>query len=173
MKKNKMIVLAIILGFNLFFYGTSLGDGGGVEPPQGSNCNKDPIPKPEISSPLIQGYFTAAYDNSQAVLDDPIYRHYNIQVVLEMPQLINGKEKIIRHLFSYQKKYSKPICSYTARDLIERYKILPCVLEVGKAFNLEGFPVLTKLKIIKKDFCGNNDVKDDMVYGIVKIRVVE
>ena len=176
MKKKKMAMLALILGFILSFSGISLGDGGGIEPLPGlpgtvNPCKIDTLPKPNISSPLIQGFFTAAYDNSQAVIEDPDYRHYNIQVVLEMPQLINGKELIIRHLFSYQRKFSDPICSYSACDLIEKYKRLPCMLKVGKVFNLEGFPVLTKLEIIKEDFCGQ--VEDEMIYGTLKIRVVQ
>jgi len=168
MNKTKTIVLLLAFGFIFYFSGMAAGDGGGPEP----NAACISLPSATDTSPLIKGFFTAAYDKSQCTVDHPSKcRHYDMHFVLEMPQLINEKETLVRHLFSFPMGVcDRDICSYTEVELKEKYKFQPCNKEVGKAFGLKGVPVLTDLSVTVRDFCG--DTKKGMIAGTLKIRVV-
>jgi hypothetical protein len=61
------------------------------------------------------------------------------------------------HLFSTLAKEptSKPLCEYNEDELKLKYWKLPMALGVPEAFGVQGAEAyITKLKIIKKDFCG-------------------
>ena len=168
MNKKKTMILLLALGFFLYFSGMAIGDGGGPEPK--SDCSR--LWPATDTSPLIKGFFTAAYDKSQCTVDRPSEcRHYDMHFVLEMPQLINGKETLVRHLFSFPMGVcDRDICSYTETELKEKYKYQACNMGIGKAFGLKGVPVITDLSVTVRDFCG--DTNDGMIAGTLKIRVV-
>ena len=59
------------------------------------------------------------------------------------------------HLFAYHTTgiSGNNLCDYTASQVKELYRMVPCKLEVAKAFGLQGLPVIVELFITKKDFC--------------------
>lgn len=159
-----VFALVIIAGF----YGVAFSAGGGFEHLPG--CEPENLPLP-TSGPYLYGYFTVARDkhrcsNPELGLCDINCRHYNVQVVL-------FRELSSIRLFSFEDppdtiEDDLDLCS-RATGLKKIYKSYPCDLQVQKSFGIDGVPVITKISIIKKDFCGT---KNEMIYGIVQIRVV-
>jgi hypothetical protein len=54
---------------------------------------------------------------------------------------------------------------------LKEYKGFACCLEVEKAFNLQGTPVVTELLVKESEFCNDPSGKR-MIFGTIKIRVV-
>jgi len=142
----------------------------------GEGCPSD-LPPP--SGPFIFGNFTVALDKSQCSVTFPEYANYVMHAQLTK----SGKI----HLFSYQTPglSGRNLCSYTVSEVKELYKRVPCLLDVGQVFGLQGIPVISELVILKKDFCTigpDNPALDEVLYpnvplnamisGVVVIRVV-
>jgi hypothetical protein len=171
MKRSKMVPLVLALVSILGFYGIAFGEGG--EP--GPSCPQS-LPPPN-SGPFIFGSFTVALDKSQCGIDFPECANYVMHAQLTKRGTV--------HLFSYNTPglSGRNLCSYTVSELKELYKRVPCLLDVGQAFGLQGMPVIAELVILKKDFCtigadnpalvGFPEVPvNAMISGAVVIRVV-
>jgi len=153
MKKKKMIYLAMALAMVFGFSGVALGGGGGPEDPA---C--DVLPEP-TSGRFIWGSFTVAMDTSTCSQEWPECAHFNVHVVLRR--------------FGHVYLYSFPatlgtgdVCSYSASDFKTTFARVPCTLEVGQDFGLEGVPVIKSLRITRQD------CDDQMIKGRIVIRVV-
>lgn len=182
MKRSSMIALVLALVFVLGFYGVAFSGGG--EPTK--SCPQD-MPDP-TSGPFLFGAFTVALDKSYCgVINADVCSHYTIQLTLAR----FGKSSQL-HLFSFSTPSpvtNTSICSLSNSDIKDAYKRMPCLLNVGQAFGLEGTPVIADLHITKKDFCtigpGNPSLTDlsnmtgfdkvpinAMISGEVVVRVV-
>lgn len=86
--------------------------------------------------------------------------------------LLKGKEQEIVYLHTFEKviKEQKSLCRYSEQELFEKYWPRPCNVEIQKKFNLEGFPVLTEIKILEKSDCEDEQLQ--AIFGSFKIRVV-
>jgi len=129
---------------------------------------EDPTCEPQdpTSGPYIHGTFTVALDGLTLGMDyDIAYEHYNVHLVLH-----HGRTK---HLFSFfapvEQVGGYNLCTYDAAYLKTEFARMPCSLGVGEAFGLTGFPAISNLHIVKRDFCGT---PDEMIFGLVTIRVV-
>jgi len=166
MMANKWTRLLLTAALVLLAGGIAAADGGGPEP---GGCPQA-LPAPTPASPLLKGFFVAGYDRSACAVAEPDCRHSNIHVVLEMPQLVNGEEKIVRHLFSMHWKETDPVCGFSDDELMQKYKFGPCIKRVGEAFGLPGVPVISNLKVVARDFCEDPDRA--MIYGTLMVQVV-
>lgn len=174
MNTKRIVISSLVFGFILVFYGMAIGDGGGPDPITGCET----LPPVTNDSPLIQGVFTASYDKSLCSVQNRKKLHYNIHAVLEMARLINGKEEVVKHLFSFPMPVSpKHICSFSNTDLIEKYQYAACNEKVAKRFGLTGIAVITDLSVTLRDVCDetcNDDRKpicNSMICGTIKLRV--
>jgi len=172
MKRSRGFELVLIVMFILGLYGFAFGEGG--EP--GGSCPAD-LPQPN-SGPFVWGEFTVALDKSGCSVG---YSDQCANYVLHAKLRRFGKV----HLFSYHTTGLSGInlCDYKVSELKELYKRVPCLLDVGQAFGLQGIPVIAELIISKRDFCkigldnpplpGFDDVPiNAMISGEVVIRVV-
>jgi len=164
MKKSRLFPLVLALVSTLGFYGIAFGEGG--EP--GSSC-PEVLPPPK-SGPFIWGEFTVALDKSGCTLAFPD-QCANYVLHTKLKRFGNV------HLFSYNTTglSGRNLCSYTVSELKELYKRVPCLLNVGQAFGLEGIPVITELVILKKDFCTideNNPALSEEVYPDVPLEAM-
>lgn len=168
--KGKMTVLVLAIVSVLGFYGVAMGEGGGPDP---GACAFDPWPQP-TSGPFLWGEFSIALDK---VALGEYNAHYNIHVKLAR----FGK----MHLYSFPEGPPSGIniCNYTAGDIKNLYKKIPCALGVEGDFGLTGVPVIAELVITNRDFCDGppppipgwkwpNVPEDGMISGLIVIRVV-
>lgn len=156
---------------------TAIADGGREEAL--GICKTPPTPTNE--SPLINGTFTATRFRLE--------KAYSIQCVLKMsrwvnekevtskektmiPEVLKGKEKEITYIHTFEKviRENIPLCNYTEQELFQKYWPRPCNVGIQKQFNLQGFPVLTELKILSKSDCENEELA--AIQGSFKIRVI-
>jgi hypothetical protein len=155
MKRSKMFPLVLSLMFILGFHGVAFSMG--YEDPA---CQSPPAP---TSGPYLYGTFTVALD--EVTLGIEGYEHYNVHVVLW--------HRNNQHLFSFPAPVEQlgvyNLCDYVASFVKTEFAKIPCNLGVGEAFGLTGFPVITNLYIVKRDFCGT---EDEMISGLITIRVV-
>lgn len=154
MKRSKMFPLVLVLMFILGFYGVAFSMG--YEDPA---CQYPPDPS---RGPYLYGTFTVARDQSSCSQYEEC-AHYNVHIVL-------------RHKLNEVRLFSFPtalgtgnLCGYEASVLKTEFARFPCNLGVGEAFGLGGFPVISDLYIVKRDFCGT---PDEMIHGLITIRVV-
>jgi hypothetical protein len=160
MKVKSVIPMALALMFIVIVYGMAFGEGG--PGPLPDRCKPQNLPKP-LKGPFLEGFFTAALEGN----------YFYFHLVLHRVVATHPRRTTITHLF-YTKigpKQPPDICDYTDAQLIETYNWLACDLKVEEPFNLTGTPVITKLSVVKKEFC-NDPTGKRMIYGTVKIRVV-
>ena len=136
MKRSRMIPLVFGLVFVFGFYGVTFS--GGWEDPV---CQNLPAP---TSGHFIRGDFSAAQDKSPCSADYPEdCAHYNVHLMLK-----RGKQV---HMFSFSAPLGTgDLCGYKVKDtyqnLVPELKTMfakyPCNLGVGRAFDLQGVPVI-------------------------------
>jgi hypothetical protein len=200
MKGKKATLLAFIL--ILAVRGIALGDGGpGPIPPP-----PDPRQDPMTVGAYIKGHFTIAYDratpnqythhNVHAVLEWVMQsgklkgwfqkkeKFYEVTDFRKRITGITEKTKPARplrqiHLFSapVSEPQSKPLCDYGEDELKQKYWNLPIQQGVPDAFGVPGANTyITKLRIIKRDFCGaaGTPIEQEpkaMIYGEIEILI--
>jgi len=120
-------------------------------------------------SPRIEGTFTATYIQKEGALP----KKFDIHVVLSRTQLLEGKEKKTVHLLRFTRADTEgwPLCKYTTVELGKKYWPTACNRYIQKLFNIDGYPVLTDLKILSQDHC--EDRENAMIYGSFMLRVVK
>ncbi|OGP63680.1 MAG: hypothetical protein A2V65_08175 [Deltaproteobacteria bacterium RBG_13_49_15] len=178
--KTKWMLGLVVFAVVAFSYSIILADGGNERPDP--RCEAPPAPT--NNSPLIYGTFTA----TRFRVEGQLPKDYSIQCVLKMsrwmnkkelgkkekeaiPQLKGNEQEIVYlHTFEKEIKEQKSLCDYSEQDLFEKYWPRPCNVEIQKKFNLEGFPILTEIKILKQSDCENEQLQ--AIYGSFKIRVV-
>lgn len=201
MKLNKTILLAWILALTL--HGLVFADGGpGIHSVPG--LPPDPSQNPNIAGAYVKGHFTVAYDRAtpnqythhdfhavlewfmtQGRLKGKLQGKDTLYNVIDFKKRITGmteKKTPVKlskemHLFSTQFKEpgGKALCEYGEDELKQKYWKLPMALGVPEAFGVQGTETyITKLKIIKRDFCGapgTPHVQEPkaMIYGEVEI----
>jgi hypothetical protein len=201
MKGKKAILLAFIL--ILAVHGVALGDGGaGLQ--SVSALPQDPRQNPNTVGAYIKGHFTVAYDKAtpnqythhdlhavlewsmtQGKLKGWLQKNEKLYEVTDFKKRMTGvtvmtkpvKPRREMHLFSTQ--FSEPggkaLCEYGEDELMLKYWKLPMTLAVPEAFGVQGAETyITKLKIIKKDFCGASGTPHvqepkAMIYGEIDI----
>lgn len=185
----KKMAIAMVLTWILITvpYGGNVWADGGREPAWRVGC--DIPPNPANASPVIHGQFLATYVQEK---DGSESKKYSIQCYLKRSQWDNkkgdakniawftdeknsinswsGSETEAIRLHSFEKTIREviPLCNYSEKDLYDKYWPRPCNQEIQNLFNLEGFPVLSELKILKCE--GEGD--DAKMHGSFKIRVV-
>lgn len=154
----------VVFALSLICFSTAWADGG--TEPAATGCGT--LPQPTELSPLITGHFTAV----PWKLEGQAPKQYDIHVVLKRMQWINGKEEKIIRLYAFRKDIveQKSLCEYTECEIVQKYLFSPCNRDAEKLFDIKGIPVLTELKVLAKDNCG--DPENTMIYGSFKIRVV-
>lgn len=156
MKRNVPVSLLLVLTVLFGFHGVALGTAGG--PGGGEQCSDDAVSIPATEGPYLLGTFSAAYDKSESS-DGHVDVHVTLTRFLKV------------HLFSFAAGYAEDICELDSQILKESFKRVPCLIGVEQAFGLTGIPVITQIRVLKKDFCSEG-YPDAMIEGIVTIRVV-
>ncbi|MEW5910193.1 MAG: hypothetical protein AB1659_10375 [Thermodesulfobacteriota bacterium] len=165
----------------VFVMGIAAADGGREDALK--HCANPPAPTTQ--SALITGTFTA----TRFRVEGHKAKDYTIQCVLKMsrwipndergskekdliPAVLKGKEDELTYVHTFEKviKESTPLCAYTEKELFEKYWPRPCNVGIQDQFKLQGFPVLTELKILSKSDCQDNELA--AIHGSFKIRVV-
>ena len=161
------VLLVLLMIFVL--YGSAWARGGSPEP---GPCEEPPE---VITGPFIWGTFTVARDKK--TLSSEANAHYNVQIRL--------RRLCQEHLFSFFSElligdstfyiddcYETNLCDVLEAELLDWYTgfgAQPCLMGVGEAFGLSGTPVIQRIIITNRDFCG---CEDAMIAGRVVIRVV-
>lgn len=166
MKVNTQMTMALVFAIVLAVFATAWADGGSFPTiPIGDG--------PESWKQEIHGDFTAKYV--------PFYDHpmeFNIEVVLWIYTIKNQKVESIEKTYNLKKTVdidSKRLCDYTESYLIKRYAQTAAEMGVVDDFTslgaqMQGFPVLKEMKILKKTNCG--DLQNAMISGTLKIEVL-
>lgn len=171
----KKLALLLVIFLSLFYCANSFADGGGPEPP---NMGCAIVPSPNYDGPLIQGTFTAAFDKSQHSINTIADRHYNIHVSLEGIKLENGRETLIKILYSFPMHISSTIshtntlCDYQLYHFMNKFQYTACNREITKVFGFSKqyyYPVITDIWVNHKENC--NDYKEAMISGTIKLRI--
>lgn len=181
--KKVLICLVVISMYLLGLTGTGTAGTGGPGPTPA--CSNLPAP---TAGKILTGVFTAAYDTDQCAVDNEKCKGIEIHVVVSgTTKKRVGSEiltKTVQHLYSFSTTLYPPSTSSspppTPIDLCDpsldnatlksRFEKMPCTFGVGNDFGLQGVPVVTDVKITKRDFC--NDAKKKMMTGTISIRVV-
>ena len=166
MKAKMVILLATGIIFTFVIYGMAFAEGG--EPPPVPPCTNLPPPN---SGPYLKGYLIVTYDKYAARTElQP--EHYNVAAILEEDKGVFGcSNSKAKHIFSISLPVgNRDLCSLNDNYFIQTYGHMPCNLDVGKPFGLQGIPVITELKITNKDNCG--DIEKAKILGTVRIRIV-
>ncbi len=160
MKAKMMILLATGIMFTFIFCGVAFGEGG--EPGPQPQCTNLPAPN---SGPYLKGFFVVSYDKLGS-------EHYDVVATLEEDKGLFGcSNSKVKHMFSFSLPVGKrDLCALKDNYFTETYNHLPCNLDVGKPFGLQGTPVITELTVTNRDNC--DDINKAIIYATVKIRVV-
>lgn len=166
MKVNTKMAMVLVFVMVFAVFATALADGGSFPTIPISDG-------PESWKREIQGNFTAKYVQ---FIDHPV--EYYIEVVLWTYTIKNQKVESVEKTYSFTKTVdidSKKLCDYTESYLIKRYARMAEEMGVVDDFKLlgaqmQGFPVLKELKILKKTNCG--DLQNAMISGKLKIEVL-
>jgi hypothetical protein len=155
MKRTKMIPLVLVFVSILGFYGIALSGG---DP---GSCTSPP-PSP-TSGPFITGTFTAALNQFD-------YDSYDVHLELA--------HRFKVHLFSWSYDLlggGPSLCDLTPemiKDPTGFLALVPCLIDVGTPFGLNGTPVIKDVFILKRDFCDLPGDPRQMIFGTITIRVV-
>jgi hypothetical protein len=162
--KSKCFLSLILVILMIGFISSPALAGGGPE--ETGDCLILPAP---AAGPFIWGTWTVARDQSSCtgicITENEQFAHYNIHIVLRR----FGKV----HVFSSLSEGEfGDLSLLTEADLLDDtfgWKKLPCQLDVGAAFGIEGTPVIKNLKIRQVE---NGGSFNETMYGTVLIRVV-
>jgi hypothetical protein len=148
-----LLIFMLIFGFS----NVAFGGGGGPEDPYPcpAGTPEDPLPEPNAGK-FLRGEFTAA-----RYLDTFFGIKFSVHIYLK-----KGKQE---HLFSFLANNVLDVCALTDDDLIETFKTAPCKAGADIAFELEGIPVISYLKILQKEQCETDSA---MIRGEIDVRVV-
>jgi len=180
MKYRKAFIFKMALIILFIVSGNGYADGGagegesidGLSPCEVNLSNTTT----NYDGPLIEGTFTSHQYPGQDL--------YFTHIVLEGMKIENEGAIPWTELYILSKGTDKDLCEYTDAYLMHKYKLAPCFYNVHKDFGYdiddtpdittdnkadEYYPVLTDLRITKRDNCDSNNNK--MIFGTIKIRI--
>ena len=167
--KMKMIPVALALFLVLGLSGMAIG--GGAEVGAGGDCRCVNIadPKPEAKKgPFVKGEFTVSRD--PVTFGEDLIDHYTVHLFLRKGNASN------LYSFITGAPGPKPLCEWTAEDLLKTFAHFPCELEIDKDFGFEGefetttTPLFKSLMITDQsncDFPGTAMIRGEVMIGFV------
>ncbi len=149
MKKIRLSIWIISLSIVLCFSGFAYAGG---DPQDPLDCSSPPDP---TSGPFIWGNFTVS--QVQIGFDSRSVVHITLRRYGEV------------HLYNFPGTL-KDLCNLDEIILLGDVAEWACEFGVGQDFEIDGFPVVKRLRIRQMELCG--DPEDEMIRGTVLIRVV-
>jgi hypothetical protein len=161
--RKLLCYLFITLLLSFLVGGTALAakSGGGSPEPTGVCTDFPPAP---TSGPYVVGTFTAGLDLVGNAMNYVVHSALAYQ----------WKAFVFSGSIPADYADLNSLCELADDNpaLLAAFKDLGCgwgVAGIGTPFGLTGYPVITKIKVIKKDHCGTSDA---MITGTVTVRIV-